>query len=549
MVCTRGSRQSPALVQQLVVRPLARAASPARAGASTVAFTTLAQPGAGIVAPGSLRVSTSATSTTGQTSPTGGRVNATATATSHFQVGQCTWWADRMRPDIFKAAVAHGVPTGSANTPYPWAAWRWAQNARVGGLPVGSVPQVGAIAVFPRGSWGSSVGHVAYVEAVYQGSYQISEENFGPGEDAGGRIDGDDPDARLRTIYTSGHANDSNRNPPGTEFIYRMPASGPTTSAPQGPTTTAPSVTPTPVSAIKWRDRTYTARCAGLTASSVTAAVHNGRGVAAGVQLAPGGGAEDVELLIRGVAIGDLTGDGIPEAAVLILCHPVLGGPTNFVDEVQVFSAGPHLLARLDPPPLAHSNYGFVPIFVPFSTFSISAGVLNTSVDAWSGTDAHADPSVRTVVRWHWNGTSFTPSTSSGTTPAQPQNRVTLDGYGQLQLGMTLAEATAAVGPIQLTYRPASCGDGQMPGAPNGVTVMFLHGRLARIDIGSAGVLTLSGIGVGSSAADVTRTYPGSITVRPAPLRMSRMPSGTSTPPRTPHTAAAKSCSGSISRG
>jgi hypothetical protein len=48
-----------------------------------------------------------------------------------------------------------------------------------------------------------------------------------------------------------------------------------------------------------------------------------------------------MQLLIRGVAIGDLTGDGIPEAAVLILCHPVQGRPKNFVDEVQVFTAAP----------------------------------------------------------------------------------------------------------------------------------------------------------------------------------------------------------------
>jgi hypothetical protein len=82
---------------------------------------------------------------------------------------------------------------------------------------------------------------------------------------------------------------------------------------------------------------------------------------------------------------------------------------------------------------------------------------------------------------------------------------------------MTLTEATAAVGHSQLTYSSASCGNGQMPGAPKGVTVMFLHGRLERIDVGNPGVLTLSGIGVGSSADDVTRAYHGAITVRPAP--------------------------------
>jgi hypothetical protein len=74
VACTRGSRQSPALAQQLVIRPQVRAASHARAGGSAVAFMALVQPSTGIVAPGSLRVSTAATSPAGQAGPTGGRV-------------------------------------------------------------------------------------------------------------------------------------------------------------------------------------------------------------------------------------------------------------------------------------------------------------------------------------------------------------------------------------------------------------------------------------------------------------------------------------------
>jgi hypothetical protein len=48
------------------------------------------------------------------------------------------------------------------------------------------------------------------------------------------------------------------------------------------------------------------------------------------------------------VAVGDLTGDGRPEAAVLLSCSPQ---PSNFyVEEVHAFEDGPKLLgyARSD---------------------------------------------------------------------------------------------------------------------------------------------------------------------------------------------------------
>jgi surface antigen len=78
--------------------------------------------------------------------------------------GWCTWYAWYRAPAL----------TGLGN------AWQWAANARARGLPVSSVPQVGATAVFQPGVQGAGGGgHVAHVEAVLGGGWLlVSEMNF-----------------------------------------------------------------------------------------------------------------------------------------------------------------------------------------------------------------------------------------------------------------------------------------------------------------------------------------------------------------------------------
>jgi hypothetical protein len=73
------------------------------------------------------------------------------------------------------------------------------------------------------------------------------------------------------------------------------------------------------------------------------------------------------------VAVGDLTGDGRPEAAVLLSCSPQ---PSNFyVEEVHAFEDGPKLLGTL--PHLQPLPGGLVldPLFDP-DHFAISGGQL-----------------------------------------------------------------------------------------------------------------------------------------------------------------------------
>lgn len=87
---------------------------------------------------------------------------------NHFSYGQCTWYVASRRC-------------------IPWLgnAKDWYYNAQPYGFPEGHMPQVGAVVVFwPGGDGASSVGHVAYVEAVGPaagvppGYFKLSEMNF-----------------------------------------------------------------------------------------------------------------------------------------------------------------------------------------------------------------------------------------------------------------------------------------------------------------------------------------------------------------------------------
>jgi surface antigen len=91
---------------------------------------------------------------------------------SQLQNGQCIQWAADKRPDIVRRGMeaiisqelAAGMPEDLGN----WSAKYWSTYATLAGIPTGSVPEVGAIAVFQPGVLGASApdGHVAYVQRV-----------------------------------------------------------------------------------------------------------------------------------------------------------------------------------------------------------------------------------------------------------------------------------------------------------------------------------------------------------------------------------------------
>ena len=86
---------------------------------------------------------------------------------NNFPWGQCTWWAAQSRPDIGASVIGNAAS--------------WLYSARGAGLPTGSVPRAGAIAVYQPGAQGAAwTGHVAYVTSVAGDGvhFTVSEMNF-----------------------------------------------------------------------------------------------------------------------------------------------------------------------------------------------------------------------------------------------------------------------------------------------------------------------------------------------------------------------------------
>lgn len=95
---------------------------------------------------------------------------------------------------------------------------------------------------------------------------------------------------------------------------------------------------------------------------------------------------------------------------------------------------------------------------------------------------------------------------------------VTERGIGPLRAGMTLPEASAAVGGALVTTTgadTAGCRYVQWRGGPPGVRVMVEGGRIARVDVDTAGIRTAVGAGIGDTEEQVQRLYSGRVSVTP----------------------------------
>ena len=95
---------------------------------------------------------------------------------------------------------------------------------------------------------------------------------------------------------------------------------------------------------------------------------------------------------------------------------------------------------------------------------------------------------------------------------------VTERGIGPLRAGMTLAEASRALGGALI--RPAqrdtaACGYAQWRGGPPGVRVMVEGGRVVRVDVDSASIRTAAGAGIGDTEEQLERLYRGHTSVAP----------------------------------
>lgn len=145
------------------------------------------------------------------------------------------------------------------------------------------------------------------------------------------------------------------------------------------------------------------------------------------------------------------------------------------------------------------------------TTTSLAAGPGTTTAGATDGSTATTRPSG--------------PATTQPARVAWEDLRLSLDGLGPVDIGMTPAEASAAAG-VQIKVVPEAdlgqgCAYARADRGPSDRLFMVVDGRIVRIDVGGRGesrhTLTVSGIGVGSTEEEVERTYPGRIGVQGHP--------------------------------
>ena len=160
---------------------------------------------------------------------------------------------------------------------------------------------------------------------------------------------------------------------------------------------------------ISWANHFYvvSSACAtaGLPAGATT--LHDGAGY-----IGTPGTLAATKVTLESVHYGDLTHDGIQDAAVFLNCHDTVGGNTNG-SEIQVFTRDAKPVERL----VAPSKYPgglFAPFFV-YNDIKVVDNTLYTGVASYLFGDSHAGPSARDVYRWDWNGHGFTPVNVSTT--------------------------------------------------------------------------------------------------------------------------------------
>lgn len=116
-------------------------------------------------------------------------------------------------------------------------------------------------------------------------------------------------------------------------------------------------------------------------------------------------------------------------------------------------------------------------------------------------------------------GNTQTPpaSTDSAAPPGGTSYRITPNSFGPLRVGMTVAEAAAAMGGGFAAPRgyDGGCGYATLTKAPAGLAVMLEGGKIARFEVRSGGIKTAEGAGIGDSETRIKGLYGSTVASTP----------------------------------
>ncbi|MHA6205806.1 hypothetical protein ACXU4B_15375 [Dyella soli] len=96
---------------------------------------------------------------------------------------------------------------------------------------------------------------------------------------------------------------------------------------------------------------------------------------------------------------------------------------------------------------------------------------------------------------------------------------VTFSAYGAVHVGMSRHELESALGTALKSIDPDTDSEGCRYVAPShghdGISFMLINGHLARIDVQSDQVMTLTGAHIGATQQEVLDRYPGRVEISP----------------------------------
>ena len=95
------------------------------------------------------------------------------------------------------------------------------------------------------------------------------------------------------------------------------------------------------------------------------------------------------------------------------------------------------------------------------------------------------------------------------------QSKVFINGIGSVQVGMTVAQASQAVGTklVREGYGNYQCSYYKLQNGTKDIGFMVTNGRIARVDVSKGSISTASGARIGDTEARIKALYPGQIKV------------------------------------
>lgn len=161
--------------------------------------------------------------------------------------------------------------------------------------------------------------------------------------------------------------------------------------------TVVPPASKADVHSVDWRNASYSVACPDLKGPAdqqVPVTLTNGSGSTAPVTWF--GAPVKLDVSLKSVQFGDLTGDGRDEAVVRLACTP--HDSNGIAQEIQVFGPGSELLGT---PALRNpTGSDFAPAI---ETLKVADGRITGTADYWSATDPHCCPSQTKPFTFTWD--------------------------------------------------------------------------------------------------------------------------------------------------